>query len=67
MMNSHSIISQAVDLFQKNGIKKFRLISLGNSIGSGYSAVRTLKPLLLRNESLNMIMNNEIMNNTAYC
>lgn len=50
--------SKLVDLFQKNGIKKFRLISLGNSIGSGYSAVRTLKPLLLRNESLNMIMNN---------
>ena len=43
-------------LFKKYGIKKFRLISLGNSISTGYSIVRTTKPLLARNESLNEIM-----------
>lgn len=44
-------------LFKKNNIKKFRLISLGNSIASGYSASRTIKPLFLRNEDLKNVMN----------
>ena len=39
------------------GITKLRLISMGNSIASGYSIVRTTKPLLLRNESLKEILN----------
>ncbi len=43
-------------LFQSLGIRNLRLLSLGNSIGSGYSMVRTTKPLLLRNESLTDIM-----------
>lgn len=43
-------------LFKANGIKNFRLSSLGNSIASGYSMVRTVKPLLLRNESLTKVM-----------
>ena len=43
-------------LFQEQGIKNFTLISLGNSIASGYSMVRTTKPLLLRNDSLPYIM-----------
>lgn len=48
-------------LFKKNGIKNFRFISFGNSIGIGYSMVRTIKPLLLRNNSLPDIMKaNEI-------
>ena len=34
------------------GIKNLRITSVGNSIASGYSMVRTIKPLLLRNESL---------------
>lgn len=37
---------------KKSGIKKVRLISLGNSIASGYSFVRTLKPLLFWNPQL---------------
>lgn len=43
-------------VFDEFGIKNFRLISLGNSIASGYSMVRTTKPLLLRNSSLQEIM-----------
>lgn len=38
------------------GIKKLRLISMGNSIAAGYSILRTTKPLLLRNDSLKEIM-----------
>ena len=37
------------------GIKNVRLTSLGNSIASGYSMVRTIKPLLLRNETIEEI------------
>lgn len=43
-------------LFKEYGIKNFRITSLGNSIGSGYSMVRTTKPLLLRNETIEKIM-----------
>lgn len=39
-------------LFKENGIKKFNFLSVGNSISSGYSALRTTKPLLLRNEGI---------------
>lgn len=46
------------DIMNKNGISKVRLTSFGNSIASGYSMVRTTKPLLLRNESLGQIMIN---------
>ena len=34
------------------GIKNLRLTSVGNSIASGYSMLRTTQPLLLRNNSL---------------
>ena len=51
-----SINLKLADLFNKNGIKNFRLTSLGNSISTGYSIVRTTKPLLARNESINEIM-----------
>ena len=44
------------DLFNRLGIKNFRLISMGNSIASGYSMLRTTKPLLLRNDSLKSIL-----------
>lgn len=44
------------EVLKKNGIKKLNLTSLGNSIASGYSAHRTIKPLLYRNESLNEVM-----------
>lgn len=40
----------------KSSITNLRLISLGNSIASGYSMVRTVKPLLLRNGSIENIM-----------
>lgn len=39
-----------------SSITNLRLISLGNSIASGYSMVRTIKPLLLRNDSIKSIM-----------
>ena len=35
-----------------SGVKNLRITSAGNSIASGYSMTRTIKPLLLRNESL---------------
>lgn len=35
-----------------SGVKNLRITSVGNSIASGYSMMRTIKPLLLRNESL---------------
>ena len=41
----------AITLIQA-GIKEVILTSLGNSIATGYSLVRTVKPLLLRNESI---------------
>ena len=43
-------------LLASNGIKKLRLTSVGNSIASGYSLVRTTKPLLLRNESIKNVL-----------
>ena len=42
--------------FREKGVNKLRLTSLGNSIASGYSMVRTIRPLLLRNESIQEIM-----------
>lgn len=48
--------TQLARLFQLHHIKKFRVTSLGNSIASGYSMTRTIKPLLIRNESLESIM-----------
>ena len=38
------------------GINKLRLISMGNSIASGYSIARTTQPLLLRNATLKEIL-----------
>ncbi len=42
--------------FYFHGVKRLKLTSLGNSIASGYSCVRTIKPLLYRNESIQEIM-----------
>ena len=47
---------ELADFFKEHGIKNFRMISVGNSIASGYSMVRTIKPLLLRNETIEKIM-----------
>lgn len=44
------------EFFKDNGITNFCITSLGNSIGSGYSMTRITKPLLLRNESLEIIL-----------
>lgn len=44
------------ELLKSNGIKNLHLISLGNSIASGYSAWRQIEPLLFRNKSLKLIM-----------
>lgn len=46
-----------VATFDLNGIKYLRLTSLGNSIASRYSWVRSTKPLLFRNESIEDIFN----------
>lgn len=43
-------------VLSKFGIKNVRITSLGNSIGSGYSMVRSIKPLLLRNTTLSKIL-----------
>lgn len=43
------INSRVSEVLKQDGIKRFRLVSLGNSIASGYSMVRSIKPLLLRN------------------
>lgn len=50
------INTKLAEIFKANGIKNFRIISVGNSIATGYSMVRTTKPLLLRNESLEEIL-----------
>lgn len=44
------------NILKKYGIKNVRMTSMGNSIGSGYSMARTIKPLLLRNVSLREIL-----------
>ena len=43
---------ELADKLASKGIKNLRITSVGNSIASGYSMMRTIKPLLLRNESL---------------
>ena len=44
-------------MLKSQGIKNLSITSYGNSIASGYSMLRTIKPLLLRNESIQQIMN----------
>ena len=46
-----------INRLQKLGINKIILTSLGNSIASGYSQNRLVKPLLDRNETLEVIAN----------
>lgn len=46
------------NILARDDIKSFKLTSVGNSIGSGYSMVRSIKPLLLRNETILSIMQN---------
>lgn len=50
-----------METLKQNSVKitNLRLISLGNSIASGYSMVRSTKPLLLRNESLEEVLQKE--------
>lgn len=40
----------------KDQINQLKITIVGNSIGSGYSMVRSIKPLLLRNETIASIM-----------
>ena len=47
------------DTLKKYGVVKLKMTSLGNSIATGYSMVRTIKPLLLRNASLEKILNKQ--------
>lgn len=44
-------------ILRNDGIKNLCITSYGNSIASGYSMMRTIKPLLLRNETINSVMN----------
>lgn len=44
-------------IFNNLGIKNVIMTSLGNSIGAGYSTTRKIKPLLMRNESLDILLN----------
>lgn len=37
------------EVLENDQISQLKMTSVGNSIGSGYSMVRTIKPLLLRN------------------
>lgn len=57
LKEQENLNSSLADLFKENGIHKFRLTSLGNSIASGFSMVRTTMPLLMRNNSLKEFMN----------
>lgn len=57
LMNMQQRLNEKLaNFFIENGINDFRLTSLGNSISSGYSMVRSVKPLLLRNESIGDVM-----------
>ena len=48
-------------MLKNQGIKNLSITSYGNSIASGYSMLRTIKPLLLRNENIQQVMDsNEI-------
>lgn len=48
--------SKLAQIMTENSISKLRLTSFGNSIASGYSFIRTIKPLLYRNGSLEKIL-----------
>lgn len=44
-------------LLRENRVRNLYVTSYGNSIASGYSMMRTIKPLLIRNNSICSIMN----------
>ncbi len=54
--NQVKLNSKLAKIMTENGISKLRLTSVGNSISSGYSFIRTIKPLLYRNGSLEKIL-----------
>lgn len=56
IIEQQKLNNRLATLFKENGIKTVRLLSFGNSIASGYSFVRTTKPLLKRNETLEQTM-----------
>lgn len=56
LTNQRKLNEKLAGLFKEEGITKFNLTSVGNSIASGYSMVRTLMPLLLRNTTIEQIM-----------
>ncbi len=60
-IESKELAKDLVKTLKQSNVKinNLRLISLGNSIASGYSMVRTIKPLLLRNKSLEEELNKE--------
>ena len=60
-IESKEVAKDLVKTLKQSNVKinNLRLISLGNSIASGYSMVRTIKPLLLRNKSLEEELNKE--------
>lgn len=58
--------TKLAQFLKEKEIENLRLISLGNSLASGYSMVRTIKPLLLRNESIEDIMKENGINVERY-
>ena len=56
LKNQIELNKKLAQLFKENNITKFNLTSVGNSIASGYSMVRTLMPMLLRNTSISETM-----------
>ena len=50
---------QLASILNKYGIKNVRMTSIGNSIASGYSMVRSIKPLLLRNTTLSEVLSSQ--------
>ena len=63
-LESKKLAEDLVEVLKQDNVKitNLRLISLGNSIASGYSMVRSTKPLLLRNESLEEVLKEENIN-----
>ena len=58
VLEQEKLNRQLAFILKENGIQNLRLLSLGNSIASGYSAVRIIQPLLLRNTTIEKVLTN---------
>lgn len=57
LQEQEQLNQKLASMLKSQGIKNLSITSYGNSIASGYSMLRTIKPLLLRNESIQQVMN----------